>query len=177
MAKKDKNPAPDLVVAQNNNVHAVYVVNPWVLAREGKDHHGRSKRGRPLLFYTGNTDHGVPGNKVNGSPYNGNAVYPYCGREFELGQLLEGRVVGSRHLPETVQVNGVDVRTEELWSGYAPFSFCVGHEHDYERCTQTFGKNIRTDLTIVQDLFKQYDEKVVRESKLGFRFLRALGLQ
>ena len=184
---------PDFTVAENNNVAAVYVVNPRILELDNP-----SERGLPFLFYRGDgrgivveiisnnqpepaqpvlpLAKDIPGETSTSEP----PIRPYVGKSRELDDLLKGRAelgrLGVEKLSETVNINGVAVSIKELCSGYVPFSFGVGHEFDAKAFYQ--GKrNFRTDLGEFKQVLARYDEEErAYKATLGYKVRHCFGL-
>ena len=151
--------------AGNNNITAIYVVHPELLAKDDE-----TQRGRPFLFYTGMYDT----NKSARQIVDGLAgLYPYVGKKKELADLLDGKTdqftaewldiraaeYTFSRLLERVQINGEEVLTERLSSGYVPFSFGVGHEYDCKRFQETNGRNVRLDFEKFKEVLAEFEAK------------------
>jgi len=179
---------PYFGMGSNNSVISLYVIHPELLAMDDV-----TKRGRPFLFYVGSGYKDVPARELNDGWDSSDPVYPYVGKRAELADLLDGRCFGSTaewlkvkpailpydKLPERVMINGEEVETENLSSGWVPFSFGVGHEYDCKRFKETNGANVRLDLNEFKAVLGQYEvQKAAREAReatLGYKLQRFFG--
>ncbi len=188
---KSRKEIPDFSVAENNNVAAVYVINPRILELDNPQ-----QRGLPFLFYRGDgrgivvemipndrpkpaqpvlpLAKDIPGEySISESP-----IRPYVGKEQELDDLLKGRTEAGRECrsPEKVTINGKEVNICELRSGYVPFSFGVGHRYDADAFYQG-NRNFRTDLGDFKQVLSRYDEEErAYKSTLGYKLKHCFGL-
>lgn len=175
MFKKKLVPA-DFTVVENNNVAALYVVNPRILELDDK-----TLRGKPFVFYRGSNhqDQRAEEIDVRNLSVSDTPVRPFVGKGRDLDSLLEGRneagTKGVAKLPEGVTINGEYVPTNHLRSGLVPFSFGAFHKNDCERYLQTNGNNIRRDLEGFKQVLARYDAKMAEEATLGYKVRHFFG--
>ncbi|MFA6462148.1 MAG: hypothetical protein WCV90_07850 [Candidatus Woesearchaeota archaeon] len=175
MFKKKLVPA-DFSVAENNNVTAVYVVNPRILELDNP-----SMRGKPFVFYRGSNhqDQRAEEIDVRNLSVSDTPVRPFVGKGRDLDSLLEGRneagTKGVAKVPEAVTIKGEYVPVNHLRSGLVPFSFGASHKNDCERYLQTNGNNIRRDLDAFKQVLVRYDAQMAEEATLGYKVRHLLG--
>src|SRR3989338_2738435 len=188
MTKTQQANYPYFGMGSNNAVVLLYVIHPELLAMDDV-----SKRGRPFLFYVGSHFQDKSGREIADGFDSSNPLYPYVGKVKELTDLLNGRCDGFTaewlkvkpalqmydKLPERVLINGKEVETKNLSSGWVPFSFGVGHEYEHKRFKETNGRNVRLDLDEFKAVLGQYEvQKAAREAReatLGYRLQRFFG--
>jgi|GEM_PF-2474483 len=173
---KKKLPQADFTVVENNNVAAVYVVNPKILELDDK-----TMRGKPFVFYRGSNhvDQIAEEIDVRNLSVSDTPVRPFVGKGQDLNSLLEGRneagTKGVAPLPEGVTISGEYILMDRLRSGLVPFSFGAFHKGDCERYLATEGRNIRRDLQEFKQVLARYDAKMTEEATLGYKVRHLFG--
>jgi hypothetical protein len=151
----------DFVVSKNNQFVAVYVVNPEILAYDDP-----KQRGKPFVFYVGNSQRNVPARHMTDGM---GGLRPYVGKQVDLDEMLKGRNC-TAEMPQTVNINGEDVSRRTLCSGRVPFSCGGYHEQDVE--IQKFRQDSITRLDydkFVQRVLPAYDAKKAEEQTIGYK--------
>lgn len=189
IAKTERQTYPDFLLASNNCVVAAYPISPGILRREAP-----CLAGVPFLFYVG-TQSTV--DRVNASAQRmatevikgGSA--PHYFSASDLDALLQGTITrkdvpNDAKSPEQIEiVPGTALPLDKLASGWVPYSFGVGHEHDvkshtpfrqpndYQRMVQRILPDVRTE----RQFMKEQDEKQAREAaQLGNRVKALFGM-
>ncbi len=170
---KQKLKQADFSIAENNAFAAVYVVNPRILEFDDQ-----AQLGKPFLFYQGSTFSTL--RKTLLEPTLG--VQIYAGTGADLERLLEGRSEAGREgvakVPERLTIGGKSFSTNNLRSGYVPFSFGVGHDDDVARFQKSAGSNVRLDYTrFKNEVLPQYDAKMAKEGTIGYKVASFFGLR
>ncbi len=151
----EEEPIPDFAYFENNNVVAVYVINPEILELDDP-----AQRGKAFVFNLNKP----PKRQINPKK---TGFYPYVGGANELNKLLEGRNLKGK-LPKKVVINGREVNSDTLWSNFVPYSFGLGSPEEEYKNEGLSG--VRLDLKKFMDVLKVYGGKKRQETekKKGF---------